>query len=247
MSEHKIKHKIKLNSINKEFERPNVDDDTDVNENGLYSSSVNHNPALKGNVDFDSEAHIKYPLFYLINIRYLEKEDASKKVEVMNYFSPITTKSTEITLAEKSTVNLNEISTAAAKLHKKWKREAIKSFQDAYSDFVRMRMTRVDRNGERIYELMRKDDMEILPSLPSEEELFYEFVEIFDHRDLFNDYDNYDKRVNVNKDQRLNWFEHLFFYQKGANGEEKGDIRAEHARQGDDFLGHRLKILNVRY
>lgn len=246
MTEYSINYKFKIESGSKEIEFIKtipVKDEYDV---GLYSSSTNHNPGLQGSNDnfanFYNETHIKYPLFYLINLRHLEKEYASKKVDVLKYF-PLG----NVSLPNPEKDKALSIRNLAVKLRDKWREEAIKSFQDAYSDFVRMRMTRVDRNGRRIDELMRKDDMEILPSLPSEKELFYEFVEIFNHRDLFNDYDKYDKRVNVNREPRLNWFEHLFIYQKDNDKEKKGDIRAEHAQQGDDFLGHKLKILNVRY
>lgn len=167
------------------------------------------------------EAHTKYPLFYLINLHHLDESKGIEREECREHFGS----------------DLGKIAKAAVKLNKKWKGEAIESLKVAYSDFVKMRMTRLDLQDNKIDELVRNDDMVILPRLPSEKELLYEFIEIFNHPQLFNDYEKY------KTDKPLNWFEKLFFNKgDGAQG-----IRDNHKSKEGDFLGHELKILNVRY
>ena len=178
-----------------------------------------------------NEYHIKYPLFLLKNLRYLDLDDDSTKSgfvnQVIKYFY-------QDVLQEKKNERIELIRKAAIEQSKIWKHDAIGSLREAYAEFVRQWMINGKNNKSEDENIMNK----ILPIFPSEDTLFYEFVMIFYDSNLFNDYNKY-PNSNVSED---NWYESLFDIKE--NIENKSDL---HFYKDDKYLGHKLKILNVRY
>ena len=220
------------------------------------------------------ESHIPYPPDFYINIldTLRSGDDVTKMINFLKLyvFKTVTSQLNNlnfdnITIANaKTNPDIIHVKKEFRKLQRRWERNIVDSLRAGYTKYKRLRYSslkksksEVDEEGKEISSMIRTREFQNFgQTLLSPDEIWADFVKLMTHENLYNNFEmnnisikygretfdllkTYTERNEFNDDENNNYFQKIFI------GDDNENLI--HFYSDDYFLGHRFKLLNVRY
>lgn len=224
--------------------------------------------------EYEPESHIPYPPYFYINIldAVTKSEDVTKMKDFLKKYAFKEDNSelnfqddgTDMTLATaKRNTDMIYVKRVFKKLQRRWERDIVESLRAGYTKYKLSRYSSVkksepdvDEEGNEIGGMIQTQEFRNFgQTLLSPDEIWADFVKLMTDESLYN---NFEKEIEImNNGMNYGSITKYTSFSEFKNDEEKpyfhtvfigDDTKSSiHFYSGDNFLGHRFKLLNVRY